>query len=103
MYPNYFTASPRHVCATRHVSKCSPIQKRQEAHARGNVPAPHPGGFDLNLSQVAARVKLPPVPIRLPTEDIETARGLAARKGIGNQTYIKMLLREALQREARRG
>ena len=29
-----------------------------------------------------------------------TARGLAAQKGIGYQTYIKLLLREALEREA---
>src|SRR5207244_393285 len=38
--------------------------------------------------------------IRLATEDIDRARGLAAQKGIGYQTYIKILLREALQREA---
>ncbi len=59
-------------------------------------------GSTLTLQQVAARVKLQPVTIRLPTEDIDTARGLAAQKGIGYQTYIKILLREALQREARR-
>jgi predicted DNA binding CopG/RHH family protein len=31
---------------------------------------------------------------------VDKARGLAAQKGIGYQTYIKMLLREALRREA---
>ena len=57
-------------------------------------------GAILTLRQAVARAKLRPVTIRLATEDIDTARGLAARKGIGYQTYIKLLLREALQREA---
>ncbi len=56
----------------------------------------------LTLRQAVARSKLRPVTIRLATEDIEAARGLAAQKGIGYQTYIKLLLREALQREAGR-
>ena len=43
---------------------------------------------------------LKPVTIRMRWDDIMTARGLAARKGIGYQTYIKLLLREALEREA---
>jgi predicted DNA binding CopG/RHH family protein len=37
-----------------------------------------------------------PVTLRIPKEDLETARQLAAKKGLGYQTYIKMLLREAL-------
>jgi predicted DNA binding CopG/RHH family protein len=45
-----------------------------------------------NLSQ--------PVTLRIPKEDLETARRLAARKGLGYQTYIKMLLREALAKNA---
>ena len=57
-------------------------------------------GSTLTLQQAVARARLRPVTIRLATEDIDTARGLAARKGIGYQTYIKMLLREALEREA---
>jgi len=59
-------------------------------------------GSTLTLDQAAARVKLRPVTIRLPIEDIDAARGLAARKGIAYQTYVRMLLREALQRETRR-
>jgi predicted DNA binding CopG/RHH family protein len=39
-----------------------------------------------------------PVTLRIPREDLETARRLAAKKGLGYQTYIKMLLREALRR-----
>ena len=56
-------------------------------------------GSALNLQQAVARAKLRPVTIRLATQDIDMARGLAARKGMGYQTYIKMLLREALERE----
>ena len=41
-----------------------------------------------------------PVTLRVPKEDLETARRLAARKGVGYQTYIKMLLREALAKAA---
>ncbi len=56
-------------------------------------------GSALTLREAVARAKLRPVTIRLPTEDIDTARELAAQKGIGYQTYIKLLLREALRRE----
>jgi predicted DNA binding CopG/RHH family protein len=52
------------------------------------------------MRQAAARASTQPVTMRLATQDIDTARGLAAQKGIGYQTYIKMLLREALRREA---
>ncbi|MBI4906377.1 MAG: hypothetical protein HY820_22285 [Acidobacteria bacterium] len=44
-------------------------------------------------------VKLQPVTLRLPTEDIATARQLAGMKGLGYQTYIKLILREALKKE----
>ena|SRR5438034_10672130 len=57
-------------------------------------------GSTLTLRQAVSRAKLRAVTIRLATEDIDRARGLAARKGIGYQTYIKLLLREALEREA---
>jgi predicted DNA binding CopG/RHH family protein len=56
-------------------------------------------GSTLTGRQAAARAKLRPVTIRLPTQDIDAARELAAEKGIGYQTYIKILLREALRRE----
>lgn len=57
-------------------------------------------GSTLTLRQAVARAKLRSVTIRLATEDIDTARELAAQKGVGYQTYIKLLLREALKREA---
>jgi predicted DNA binding CopG/RHH family protein len=42
------------------------------------------------------------VTIRLASDDLATARQLADDKGIGYQTYIKLLLHEALRREAAR-
>ena len=42
-----------------------------------------------------------PVTLRIPKGDLETARRLAAEKGLGYQTYIKMLLREALAKNVR--
>jgi predicted DNA binding CopG/RHH family protein len=57
-------------------------------------------GSTLTLEQALARRKLRPVTIRLATEDIATARALAAEKGIGYQTNIKLLLRESLRRES---
>jgi predicted DNA binding CopG/RHH family protein len=39
------------------------------------------------------------ITIRIPVDDIERARRLADRKGLGYQTYMKMLLHEALNRE----
>ena len=44
-----------------------------------------------------------PVTLRMSTEDLDTARRLAAQKGLGYQTYIKMLLREALAKNAAEG
>ncbi len=42
------------------------------------------------------------ITIRMPVVEIERARTLADKKGIGYQTYMKMLLREALDRETRK-
>jgi len=57
-------------------------------------------GSTLTLQQAAARAKTRPVTLRLAATDIDKARALAAHKGIGYQTYVKMLLHEALRREA---
>jgi predicted DNA binding CopG/RHH family protein len=43
------------------------------------------------------------VMLRIPTGDVARARSQAADKGIGYQTYIKMLLRAGLDREERVG
>jgi predicted DNA binding CopG/RHH family protein len=53
----------------------------------------------LTMQQAHVRAKTRPVTLRLASADIDTARGIAAEKGIGYQTYIKMLLRDALRRE----
>ena len=42
------------------------------------------------------------IAIRLPEADLTQARKIAERKGIGYQTFLKMLVREGLTREARR-
>ena len=42
------------------------------------------------------------IALRLPATDIEQARKIADRKGIGYQTLVKILVHEGLVREARR-
>ena len=42
------------------------------------------------------------IAIRLAEADLAKARKIAARKGIGYQTFLKMLVREGLVREGRR-
>src|SRR3954453_10353917 len=42
------------------------------------------------------------IALRLPGPDVERARELATRKGIGYQTLLKMLVHEGLRREAKR-
>jgi hypothetical protein len=43
----------------------------------------------------------PPTTIRLALEDISRVRTLADRRGLRYQTYLKMLIHEALEREER--
>ncbi len=43
------------------------------------------------------------ITIRMPLADLERARQLSSEKGLGYQTYVKMLLHEALDREDKRG
>jgi hypothetical protein len=43
------------------------------------------------------------IALRLPGADIEEARKIAGRRGIGYQTLLKMIVHEGLQRENRRG
>ena len=45
------------------------------------------------------RPVLQPISIRLPAPDIAMAQKLARKKGIPYQTYIKILLHDALERE----
>ncbi len=57
-------------------------------------------GSALTLQQAAARARTRPVTLRLAAADLEAARAMAAQRGIGYQTYVKMLLHEALRRDA---
>jgi len=51
------------------------------------------------MGQARRKKELLPVTIRLASEDIATARQLADINGIGYQTYIKLLLHDALRKE----
>lgn len=55
----------------------------------------------LKSGRTRRAVRLRTVTMRLPVLDIKTAQDLAQRKGLPYQTYIKMLLHEALERERR--
>jgi predicted DNA binding CopG/RHH family protein len=44
----------------------------------------------------------PTITIRVPESDLQRARALSAKKGLRYQTYLKMLLHEALDRDERK-
>jgi len=48
-----------------------------------------------------ARPRSQKVMLRIPTGDLDRARRQAAHKGIGYQTYIKMLLHQALEQQSK--
>jgi uncharacterized protein (DUF4415 family) len=56
----------------------------------------------LGRGTVARKGPTPTTTIRLDSEDILRAREQAERKGLRYQTYLKMLLREALLAEERK-
>ncbi|HEY5381726.1 MAG TPA: hypothetical protein VIJ65_05690 [Acidobacteriaceae bacterium] len=55
----------------------------------------------LGRATVARRMGLPTTTIRLDPVDIQRAREQAEKRGLKYQTYIKMLLHEALARESK--
>ena len=55
----------------------------------------------LKAGKAKRAVPLKTVTMRLPVPDIKAAQDLAHQKGLPYQTYIKMLLHEALQKERR--
>jgi len=57
---------------------------------------------DIHKQAIAEARASKNVNIRLPVSDIERARKLSAKKGIGYQTYMKMLLHEALDKEEKK-
>lgn len=54
----------------------------------------------LGRGTVARRAGIPTTTIRLDPADIARARVQAERRGLKYQTYLKMLIHEALQKEA---
>ena len=67
----------------------------EEAAARGEV---HTGSA-AKLARERTVGITPTTTIRLDPEDISRARSLAAKRGLRYQTYLKMLLHEALEAE----
>ena len=63
-------------------------------------------GRTTNLKQIrerrARQGNTPTVSIRIDPADLARARSLAERRGLRYQTYLKMLLHEALEQEGRR-
>jgi predicted DNA binding CopG/RHH family protein len=53
----------------------------------------------VGIGTVAKRAALPSTTIRLDPEDIAKARVQAAKRGLRYQTYLKMIIHEALRNE----
>ena len=70
----------------------------ENAAARGDL---HTGSV-ARLARERAGGMTPTTTIRLDPQDISRARALAAKRGLRYQTYVKMLLHEALQAEEKR-
>lgn len=71
-------------------------QKTAESRSQGTKPRGSPLLARLNRENTVQ------IALRLPETDLEKARQIAARKGVGYQTLLKMLVHEGLAREARR-
>jgi predicted DNA binding CopG/RHH family protein len=56
----------------------------------------------VGVGTVAKRMALPTTTIRLDPDDIAKARAQAAERGLRYQTYLKMIIHEALRNEERR-
>ncbi|MBI3695144.1 MAG: hypothetical protein HY238_09950 [Acidobacteria bacterium] len=50
-------------------------------------------------AEALVRPRSQKVMLRIPSDDLERTRRLASTKGLGYQTYIKLLLRDGLDRE----
>ena len=72
-------------------------QKSAEAQSKGTKAK---GSSLVGLLNKKSSVQ---IAIRLPAADLAQAREIAERKGVGYQTFLKMLVREGLVREGRRG
>jgi hypothetical protein len=74
-------------------------KKSGESPTSGNKPSGSRLVARLNQTQPRASTQ---IALRLPDADLERARKIAERKGIGYQTLLKMLVHEGLEREGRR-
>jgi hypothetical protein len=75
------------------------------AYARKKAKGAQAGGTRFSGSSLVAglnKKSSTQIAIRLPGADIQEARKIAARKGIGYQTLLKMIVHEGLERESRR-
>ena len=72
-------------------------RKAKEAQAKGVKFSGSPLVARLNEKRTTQ------IALRLPGADIEEARKIAGRKGIGYQTLLKMIVHEGLVRESKRG
>ena len=70
----------------------------EQAAARGELHS----GSAARLARERAEGITPTTTIRLDPGDISRARALAAKRGLRYQTYLKMLLHEALQAEEKK-
>ncbi len=55
----------------------------------------------IRSGKLRRRVPLKAVTMRLPVSDLKAAQDMAQHRGLPYQTYIKMLLHEALRKERR--
>jgi predicted DNA binding CopG/RHH family protein len=70
----------------------------EDAAAKGQLRS----GSAAKLARESATGITPTTTIRLDPEDISRARTLAAKRGLRYQTYLKMLLHEALREEEKK-
>jgi predicted DNA binding CopG/RHH family protein len=70
----------------------------EDAAARGEL---HTGSAAKLAREQTADIT-PATAIQLDPEDVSRARTLAAKRGLGYQTYLKMLVHEALEAEAKK-
>jgi len=56
----------------------------------------------MRQSAAGEKSRLKPITIRMLPDDLELVRRLAIEKGLPYQTFVKVLLREALRRETRK-
>jgi hypothetical protein len=73
------------------------IQRSEEARRNGTKIPGSPLIAALNQRKNGVRIT-----IRLSENDLDKARKIATRKGIGFQTLLKMLVHEGLERESKR-